>query len=78
MTRRAGGREPWYQRGTVIRNDRELSLISLEELEKIAAAMGLDAIRPEWIGANIVVEGIADFTLLPAGMVLFFDSGLTL
>lgn len=78
MTRRAGGREPWYQRGTVIRNDRQLSLISVEELEKIAGVMGLDAIRPEWIGANIVVEGIADFTLLPAGTVLFFDSGLTL
>ena len=78
LTRKAGGREPWYQRGTPIRNDRQLSLISVEELEKIAATMGLDAIRPEWIGANIVVEGIADFTLLPAGTVLFFDGGLTL
>ncbi len=78
MTRRAGGREPWYERGTLIRNDRQLSLVSVEELEKIAAAMGLDVIRPEWIGANILVEGIADFTLLPAGTVLFFDGGLTL
>ena len=78
MTRKAGGREPWYERGTAIRNDRQLSLISVEELEKIARVMGLDAIRPEWIGASILVEGITDFTLLPAGTVLFFDSGLTL
>lgn len=78
MTRKAGGREPWYERGTPIRNDRQVSLVSVEELDKIAAAMGLDAIRPEWIGANIVVEDIPDFTLLPAGTVLFFDGGLTL
>lgn len=77
-SRKAGGREPWYPRGTVIRNDRQVSLVCEEELNKIAAQMGLAQIRPEWIGANIVVQGIADFTLLPAGTVLFFGSGLTL
>lgn len=78
LTRKSGGREPWYPRGTVIRNDRQVSIVSVQELEKIAAAMGLAEIKPEWIGANIVVDGIADFTLLPAGTVLFFESGLTL
>lgn len=77
-TRKAGGREPWYERGTAIRNDRQLSLVSRLELEKIATAMGIERVAPEWIGANIVVDDIADFTLLPAGTVLFFESGLTL
>lgn len=77
-TRKAGGREPWYERGTPIRNDRQLSLVSRVELEKIATAMGIERVAPEWIGANIVVEDIADFTLLPAGTLLFFEGGLTL
>lgn len=77
-TRKAGGREPWYERGTPIRNDRQLSLVSRVELEKIATAMGIERVAPEWIGANIVVDDIADFTLLPAGTLLFFESGLTL
>lgn len=78
QTRQAGGREPWYQRGTIIRNDRQISLVSSQELAKIATVMGLPQIKPEWIGANILVDDIADFTLLPAGTVLFFDGGLTL
>lgn len=78
LTRKSGGREPWYPRGTIIRNDRQVSVVSVAELEKIASAMGLATIKPEWIGANIVVDGIADFTLLPAGTLLFFDGGLTL
>lgn len=78
LTRKAGGREPWYVRGTAIRNDRQISVVCGRELAKIASIMGIAAIKPEWIGANIVVEYIADFTLLPAGTVLFFESGLTL
>ncbi len=77
-TRKAGGREPWYERGTTIRNDRQLSLVSRVELEKIATAMGIERVAAEWIGANIVVDDIADFTLLPAGTLLFFEGGLTL
>lgn len=60
-TRKAGGREPWYERGTPIRNDRQLSLVSKAELEKIATAMGIERVAPEWIGANIVIDDIADF-----------------
>ena len=38
---------------------------SAEDLAAIAAEMGLDALRPEWLGASIVVEGIEDFTHIP-------------
>lgn len=78
LSRKAGGREPWYPRGTLIRNDRQISLICAKELDKIARIMGLATIAPEWIGANIVVKGIADFTLLPACSVMFFENGLSL
>ncbi|TIU31562.1 MAG: molybdenum cofactor sulfurase, partial [Mesorhizobium sp.] len=31
-TRRSGGREPWYPRGTEMRNERQLSLVAADEL----------------------------------------------
>jgi hypothetical protein len=78
VTRRSGGREPWYPRGTEIRNERQISLVSPDDLVAVAAAMGVPHIRPEWIGANLLVSGIRDFTLLPPRTTLFFASGVTL
>ena len=41
--------------------------------------MELPAIDPAWIGANIVVSGIADFTALPWGSSrIFFGAGAVL
>ena len=57
-TRRSGGREPWYPRGTEIRNERQLSIVAPDELAVVAGRMGLPEIRPEWIGANLVLHGI--------------------
>lgn len=54
-----------YRRGTEIRNVRQVSILSAEELAATAAAMGLDAIDPAWVGATLVVSGIPDFTLVP-------------
>ena len=78
MTRTATSREPWYPRGTTIRNDRQVSIVAAEELEAIAAAMALSALDPAWIGANLVVTGIAGLTALPPGTRLFFAGGVTL
>lgn len=77
-TRRSGGREPWYQRGTEIRNERQLSIVALDELSVIASRMDLAELKPEWIGANLVIEGIAHLSMLPAGTMLFFEGGVTL
>jgi hypothetical protein len=33
LTRRSGGREPWYKRGTEMRNERQLSLLAPDELQ---------------------------------------------
>ncbi len=78
FTRKAGGREPWYPRGTPIRNDRQISLVCPRELALVASRMELGAVAPEWIGANLVVEGLESLTGLPRGTRLVFPSGAAL
>lgn len=72
FTRKAGPREPWYNRGMEMRSGRQITIVSREELTAIAAAMQVETIAPEWIGANIVVSGIPHFTLLPSGTRIVF------
>lgn len=78
ISRRSGGREPWYRRGTEIRNARQLSIVAPDELAEIASRMGLDEIKPEWIGANLVIDDVPSLSMLPAGTLLFFEGGATL
>ncbi|RYG90820.1 MOSC domain-containing protein [Loktanella sp. IMCC34160] len=67
-----------YPKGTEIRNTRQLSVVSAEELAEIAATLGLDQIDPALVGASIVVEGLPDFSHLPPSSRLQADSGATL
>lgn len=78
FTRRSGGREPWYPRGTEMRNERQLTLVAPDELEAVAAAMGLTQIMPQWIGANFLIEGLPRLSMVPAGTLMFFEGGVTL
>lgn len=78
LTRKSGGREPWYKRGTDMRNERQLSLVCLDELADAAQAMEIDRIAPEWIGANMVLAGVADLSKLPPRSLLFFEDGPTI
>ncbi|HEY6630098.1 MAG TPA: molybdenum cofactor sulfurase [Rhizobiaceae bacterium] len=77
QTRRSGGREPWYERGTEIRNERQLSIVALDELAVVAGRMGIAELKPEWIGANLTLEGLPSLSMLPAGTLLFFKGGVT-
>ena len=77
-TRRTGGREPWYPRGTEIRNERQLSILSFSELGEVADSLGVPSVRPEWIGGNLVLEGIPRLSQLPPRTLLFFENGVTL
>jgi hypothetical protein len=77
-TRRSGGREPWYPRGTEMRNERQLSIVAADELAVVAERMGLAEIKPEWIGANLLVEGLPHLSMLPSGTLLFFKDGVTI
>jgi hypothetical protein len=76
-TRRSGGREPWYERGTEMRNERQLSIVAADELAIVAGRMGIAEIRPEWIGANLVIDGVPRLSMLPSGTLLFFENGVT-
>jgi hypothetical protein len=78
FTRKSGAREPWYPRGTEIRSGRLLNLVSEEELAIVAAAMGVPAIEPGWIGANVLLRGVENFSRLPWGSRLVFGAGAVL
>ncbi|SFE57369.1 hypothetical protein SAMN04488523_108153 [Sulfitobacter brevis] len=67
-----------HPRGTEIRNTRQLSILSVEEIAEIAAEMGVDDLDPALLGVSIVVEGIPDFTHLPPASRLQTMSGTTL
>ncbi len=67
-----------YERGTSIRNTRQLSIVSREELELIARKCGLQRIEPGWLGASMMIEGIPDFTRVPPSSRLQSESGATL
>ncbi len=79
LTRKSDSRTlTQYPRNTEIRNVRQATLVSEEELADIAVAMGIPFTKAEWLGANVVTSGIPDLTLLPPSTRLQFPSGATL
>lgn len=54
-----------WPEGTEIRNVRQLSVMSQEEIDQIAATCGLDYLDPALLGCTMVVKGIADFSHVP-------------
>jgi MOSC domain len=67
-----------YPQGTTIRNVRQLSILSEEELALIAADMGLEQVDPRSLGANLVLRGIPDFTFVPPSSRLQGPDGMVL
>lgn len=67
-----------YPRGTEIRNVRQFSILSAEELHEIATRIGVKAIDPAWVGASMVLQGIPDFTHVPPSSRLQSSAGTTL
>lgn len=54
-----------HPKGTEIRNVRQLSVVSREELDEIGKAIGVEWFDPAWIGVTLVVEGMPDLSHLP-------------
>jgi len=67
-----------WPEGTEIRNVRQLSILSAEEMTATAAEMGLARLEPEWVGASMIIEGIDDFSHVPPGARLMNDAGTSL
>jgi hypothetical protein len=78
LTIPSGGRTPFYPRGTEIRNYRQVSIISVEEMASVAAALDLPEVKPEWLGANLLLSGIPHLTQLPPFTRLFFEGGVVM
>ena len=79
LTRKSDSRTlPLYKRNIDIRNVRQLTLLSVEELAEVAVRLNIPEVKPEWLGANMLVSGIPDFTLLPPSTRLQFPSGATI
>jgi hypothetical protein len=78
LVRPSNAREPWYPRGTPMRNERQLSILSTEELAEVAAALNLPQILGQWVGANLVISGIPHLTQLPPRSLMMFPSGATI
>src|SRR5947209_15390160 len=72
LTRLSDVRVPHYPRGSVIRNTRQFSMLSIEELAEIAQAMQIPEVLPEWVGVNLAMKGIANLTMLPPATRIFF------
>ncbi len=64
-----------YPKGTTIRNTRQVSALSHEQIGEIADALDLGELPPAWLGANLVVEGIHDFSALPPSSRLIVETG---
>lgn len=67
-----------YAVNTEIRNTRQLTILSAENLAEIASAMGLERLAPELVGANVVIEGIPDLSHLTPSSRLQSESGATI
>ena len=78
LLRPSGPREPWYPRDTEMRNERQLSILGVEELDEVAADLELDRLAAEWIGGNIVLSGVPHLSLIPPRTLLMFEGGVTI
>lgn len=67
-----------FPEGTEIRNTRQFSILSAEEMAATAAEMGLARLEPEWVGASMIIEGIDDFTHVPPSSRLMSEAGTSL
>lgn len=70
-------RAQWPQ-GTEIRNTRQLSVVSAEEIDLIAAECGLQELDPQLLGATVVLRGIPDFTHVPPSSRLIAEDGTSI
>jgi hypothetical protein len=64
--------------GTTIRNVRQLSIVSAEEMAAVAAELGLADFDYAWVGASVAIAGIPDFTHVPPSSRLQGPDGATL
>jgi len=81
---RSHQREAWagndkQPEGTVRRNERLWSAVSVEELAEISETLELaEPLTAAFVGANLCLEGVRELSRLPKGTLLKFPSGAEL
>ncbi len=75
LTAKATVRQRWVPRGAQIRNSRQLSLVSLDELAQTAAALDVPSLDWRDYGANLCFSLAPKLTALAPGTRLVFESG---
>ncbi len=71
-----GDKQP---KGTIRRNERQWSAVSVEELTEIQTAMDLrETLTAACLGANLCLSGVSELSHLPKGTLLKFPSGAEL
>ena len=79
FTRESGGTGDKQPQGTVRRNERQWSAVSVEELAEISEAMDLlEPLTATAVGANLCLQGISELSRLPMGTIFKFPSGAEL
>lgn len=76
FTMKSNSYQKQYPKGSQVRNVRQISIVSVEELHEVARDLDLPAIEPAWVGANILLSGIPGLTQLPKGSRLYFENGV--
>lgn len=72
LTRLADVRNQDVPRGTEVPNDRQVTIVAQEDLARLALALSVPEVRPEWLGANLCLsgwEGLSD--AIPGTRLLF-------
>jgi len=78
LTKPADSRTSFYEPGTQIYNDRQVTIVSMEELAQVAARLDLPEIKAEWMGANLLISGLKDLSRISPASRLFFEGGAVL
>lgn len=78
LTMKSGVRQQHLPRGVELRNARQLSLVSVEELERVAQALGAPRLDYRWLGANVLIRGAPELTRVAPGSRFVFSSGAVL
>jgi hypothetical protein len=78
LTMKAGVRQTHHPKGTELRNARQLSILSEEELALIAAALAVPRVSFEWLGGNLCFKGLEALSTLAPSTRLLFPSGACL
>lgn len=71
-------KHPEFKEKIKLKNTRQVSIVSVEELDLIANELAIPELKAEWLSANLLVSGIPNLSQLPPGTRFYFQGGVIL